>query len=106
MDITPPKLLSEVIYFDFRKSKYITGGQLPEVKTYHQKSISRSQNVSPKVDFQKSKYITGSPLLEVKNLLQEVDFRKSKNIIGSRLLEVKKLILLKIFFILFKIYVF
>ena len=58
-----PKLLPDV---DFRKSKYITGSRFLEVKIYHRKLISESQNISPEVDFRKSKYITGSQLPEVK----------------------------------------
>ena len=77
------------------------GCRLPEVKIYHRKSTSRSQNISPEVDFRKSKYITGSRPPEVKNnyrkltsenkkTLPKVDFRKSKNITESRLPELKK----------------
>jgi len=73
---------------------------LPEVKIYHRKSTSGSQNVSPEVDFHKSKYITGSRLLKVKiyqrkstfgsqNISSKVDFQKSKYITGSQLSEVK-----------------
>ena len=53
---------------DFRKSKYISGSRLSEVKIYHQKSTFGSQNISPEVDFlHKSKCITKSRLPEVKN---------------------------------------
>jgi len=75
--------------------------QLPEIKIYHRKSTSESQNISPEVDFRKSKYITGSRLPKVKiyhrkstsetqKSLPEVNFRKSKIITGNRLPKVKK----------------
>jgi len=54
-DTTPPKLcrLPEIKIYDFRKSKYITESRFSEVKIYHWKSTSKSQNISPEVDFQK-----------------------------------------------------
>jgi len=45
---------------DFRKSKCITGSQLPEVKNYHRKSTSGSPKIFLEVDFSKSKNIPGS----------------------------------------------
>jgi len=43
---------------NFRKSKYITGSRLLEVKNYYRKSTSENQKTLPKVDFRKSKNIT------------------------------------------------
>ncbi|QCD87347.1 protein disulfide-isomerase A1 [Vigna unguiculata] len=67
-------------YVDFRKLKYIR-----EVKIYHRKSTSESQNISSEVDFRKSKCITRSRLPEIK-----MYHRKSKIITRSQLPEVKK----------------
>ena len=64
-----PKLcrLPEVKIYDFQKSKYINGSQLPKIKNHHRKSTSGSQKSSPEVDFRKSKIITGNRLPKVKN---------------------------------------
>jgi len=102
------------IFLNFQKTlwpfKKIHGHHTPkitsrcwfsEVKIYHQKSTSGSQNISLEINFQKSKYITGSRLPKIKiyhrkstsgsqNVSSEVDFQKSKCITGSRLSEVKK----------------